>query len=77
MDDTAIDAVNPCNAFLDRRRVVVGDQQHAPPTLVAGEQLRANRTPGQLGCRPLQQPSAPSNFDSTLRISLWLPVDRW
>jgi hypothetical protein len=44
---------NPAQEVLDRRRVVVGDPEHPPPTPVAGEQQRANRTPGQLRSRPL------------------------
>src|ERR1700677_532539 len=32
---------------------MVGDPEHPPPTPVAGEQQRANRTPGQLRSRPL------------------------
>src|SRR5271170_8216786 len=44
---------NPTKEFLDGRRVMVGDPEQPPPTPVAGEQQRANRTPGQRRSRPL------------------------
>src|SRR5271156_933368 len=44
---------NPAKEFLDGRRVMVGDPEHPPPTPVAGEQQRANWTPGQRRSRPL------------------------
>ena len=44
---------NPAKEFRDRRRVMIGDPEHPPPTRVAREQQRANRTPGQFRFRLL------------------------